>query len=154
MQKKEKKKRRRKRKKDGGERGQENCAFTGRFPYRIQRVSRKFETLTIVLFLQSPLMLDQIMLNRCSVLGFLAFISSACTFIKQIGAIKLVKLIYVFSSIEAGYVANFLRKTDKGIYRETSYKSKRDIFGNILSSMNFNIYKEIYYKYVNFFLLF
>lgn len=42
-------------KKDGGERGQENCAFTGRFPYRIQRVSRKFETLTIVLFLLSPL---------------------------------------------------------------------------------------------------
>lgn len=39
------------------------------------------------------------MLNRCSVLGFLAFISSARTFIKQIGAIKLVKLIYVFSSI-------------------------------------------------------
>ena len=104
-------------------------------------VSRKFETLTIVLFLLSPLVLDQIMLNRCSVLSFLAFISSACTFIKQIGAIKLIKLIYVFSSIVVAYVANFLRERDK-----KENLSKRNIFENIMSSMNFNICKEIYYE--------
>lgn len=81
------------------------------------------------------------MLNRCSVLSFLAFISSACTFIKQIGAIKLVKLIYVFSSIVVAYVANFLRERDK-----KENLSKRNIFENIMSSMNFNICKEMYYE--------
>lgn len=107
------------------------------------------------------------MLNRCSVLGFLAFISSARTFIKQIGAIKLVKLIYVFSSIAVAYVANFLRKRDKGgIYRETSFKSKRDIIRSkkyIMNDTSF-FFKEylrkiliiihIVFKYINFFLLF
>lgn len=81
------------------------------------------------------------MLNRCSVLGFLAFISSARTFIKQIGAIKLVKLIYVFSSIAVAYVANFLRKRDKGEFIERQVLNRRE-----MSFINFNIYKEIYYE--------
>lgn len=112
------------------------------FPYRIQRSKQEIRNpydrfIPSVSSCVGPDHVEPLLRSRFS--RFYQF--SLSTFIKQIGAIKLVKLIYVFSSIVVAYVANFLRERDK-----KENLSKRNIFENIMSSMNFNICKEIYYE--------
>lgn len=112
------------------------------FPYRIQRSKQEIRNpydrfIPSVSSCVGPDHVEPLLRSRFS--RFYQF--SLSTFIKQIGAIKLIKLIYVFSSIVVAYVANFLRERDK-----KENLSKRNIFENIMSSMNFNICKEIYYE--------
>lgn len=112
------------------------------FPYRIQRSKQEIRNpydrfIPSVSSCVGPDHVEPLLRSRFS--HFYQF--SLSTFIKQIGAIKLIKLIYVFSSIVVAYVANFLRERDK-----KENLSKRNIFENIMSSMNFNICKEIYYE--------
>ena len=79
------------------------------FPYRIQRSKQEIRNpydrfIPSVSSCVGPDHVEPLLRSQFS--RFYQF--SLSTFIKQIGAIKLVKLIYVFSSIVVAYVANFL----------------------------------------------